>query len=119
MSDSDTPRKVGKVEYRKFRETFLKWQVLLGLTEYEIGFVRSSDPSAIASINANPKGCTAEVSYCEVSLDEPEPEATALHEALHLLLARLMWMAEERYICEAALWQENERIVRVLERLLR
>lgn len=120
MSEAVTPKKhVGLRAFRRFKESFLKWQLLFGLQEYEVYFSQGDTEGALASIDVNAEGCVAEVKVCERCEEEVDWSATGLHEALHLLFGRLIWMAQRRFVDEDSLAQEHERVVRILERVLR
>jgi hypothetical protein len=43
----------------------------------------------------------------------------AKHEAIHLLLNRIAWLGESRYISSEVLTDEAERLVRILEKNLK
>jgi len=111
--------KTGKKQFREFEESLRTWLGLLGCSEYDLCVEHAEADGAIASTSLNVPGCCGTVKFCKEAGEDPEPAATGLHEALHVLFARLLWMAEERFVSGDALRQEEERIVRILERQLR
>lgn len=114
-------RKTTKAEFRKFKEVFRVWQQVLGVPEYEIYFEhRRID--AISQIERNIKGCTATVVFNNQigQYDDVAGwvEATAKHEAIHLFLNRLIYLANSRWSAEREIDREEERIARILEKLI-
>lgn len=112
-------RKTTKAEFRRFQESFKEWQALLGCPEYEVEMELADIPGSYAELDTNPEGCHASLKFCIKHDGDPEPEATGLHEALHLRLARLVSMAKRRWVSEEDIDREEEGVVRVLEKLLR
>lgn len=113
-------QKTTKRQYKLFKRTFVQWQFLFGLQEYAVYFDHCPmDTCATCSTDAH--NCVATVKFTD---RVPEGEAgewvedTAKHEALHLLLARYRHVAESRYIDGDAIEHEEERVVRLLEKLL-
>ena len=51
-------------------------------------------------------------------MNDFDPEAHGLHEALHLFLSRLSDLAQSRYATERQIQEAEEGMVRVLERIL-
>ena len=49
---------------------------------------------------------------------DPGPETHAKHEAIHLLLHKLFWLAGCRYLTSEEIDQEYESVVVILEKLL-
>ena len=115
-------RKTTKAEYERFKRTFKQWQLVLGVPEYEVYFELCDTEGACASCTPNPEGCTCQVKVSKVTPMGEEPgewaEDTARHEALHLFFAEYRHLAESRFCDENEIAREEERIVRILEKLL-
>ncbi len=114
-------RKVTKAEFGRFQKVFRFYQLLLGVPEYEVYF-EQADIDAIAQIDRNVKGCVAVVKLnTRIPLEDANAgwvEETAKHEAIHLFLNRLMYLAKSRWSAEGEIDREEERITRILERII-
>ena len=113
-------RKVRKGEYAAFKRAFVRWQFVFGLQEYAVYF-RQEEMDELATLTTDAANCVATVKVCLTVGDDEEAgwaEETGKHEAIHLLLARLMQLGQERWGSEEAIMHEEERVVRLLERLL-
>lgn len=113
--------KTSKKQFERFKKSFNKWVIKFGLLDYHIEFFhRHLDERAYARINACPGSCVASVEYNKEIPDcssFESPEVTAKHEAIHLLIARLSILTSDEVLAQVTV--ENERITRVLEKLLR
>lgn len=115
--------KTSKAYYERFKKEFLRWQQLLGLTQYRIDFFHEDLDGNYAEINANELTKAVRISLnTKISSDNAKadtgPESHARHEAIHLLLHRLMWLGQCRYIESTDLNEEWEAIVVRLEKVL-
>lgn len=114
--------KTSKKDFGVFKEEFLLWQKNLGLMAWEIIFVHKRLKDAAAQINADSLSRMATVALSSVVAGERDewndPKACGKHEAIHLLLADLDWLARQRYTSERELDREEEGIVRRLEKIL-
>jgi len=93
------------------------------LTQYGVSFYHEYLTDNYAEININEKGKIAIVSLTtEIEgrslISDPGPESLAKHEAIHLLLHRLRWLGEARYIERSDLDEEWEALARRLEKVL-
>ena len=115
-------RKVTKREYKKFDETFKLWQLRFGCPEYEIATRHGDTGGNVGSLSADSSGCTGVVGLCTHIAPNDDldnwVEDVAKHEALHLLLLRLTDLAKGRFASEDEIDRENERITRILEKLI-
>lgn len=116
-------RKTTSKEYEAFKDEFEFWQDALGLNEYGVNFVVDDLDGAYAVISRDAQGCSATVRFCKFvpdnwKMDENEARLSGKHECLHLFLGRLWDLAHTRHTTEAEIDHEEERIVRVLEKIL-
>lgn len=108
-----------KIQFQRFKKEFVLWQNKLGLTEYTIEFRQAKLPDEWATCEASPEGCVAKVTVSNAHKWSPHDIRTvAAHECVHLLLARLTALASKRFVDENELWNENERVTCLLEKLL-
>lgn len=115
--------KTSKAYFGRFKKEFLRWQQLLGLTQYRIDFFHEKLDNLFAGMTVWEKDKIARVSLAtEISKDstniDPGPEEHAKHEAIHLLIHRLSWLGGCRYIKDDELAEEAEAIVVRLEKVL-
>ena len=118
--------KTSKAYFNRFKKEFVRWQRLLGLTQYRVDFYheqfRDGDGSYYAKIEVFEQDKVASVSL-STEIKRPEldigPESHARHEVLHLLLHRLMWLGEGRFIDRSDISEETEAVVVRLEKVLK
>ena len=120
--------KTSKAYFNRFKKEFLRWQRLLGLTQYRIDFfhesLRQADGTtyyAQAEIFESDKfvKVTLTTQIKDSSIDTG-PESHARHEAIHLLIHRLTWLAESRFnLTSGDIDEEAEAIVVRLEKVLK
>ncbi len=115
-------KKTSKASFNKFKKEFLWWMGKLDLNGYEVYFDHIPIKGSYATISINEPGKVATVSYSslmeKVDYESDDPERSAKHEAIHLLLHRLKYLGEERFVGSEEMEHENERIIRVLEKIL-
>jgi hypothetical protein len=100
-----------------FETTFLDAQRKLGLAHYSVTFCDVALPGLYAEIDADPGDCIATVRYDSASCSgDDATEDTAIHEAIHLLLADFKHAMEGR--SRAAQRVEEERVVRRVEAIV-
>ena len=109
--------KTSKTFFKKFKAEFNRFAKELGLTHYDWQFYLEPLPGDNARIKPNPNGKTAAVSLAEDVEKCCTPEKLARHEAIHLLLADFSGLAKYRNAQEIEIDEEEERIVRRLEKL--
>ncbi len=114
--------KVPRKAFTLFQKEFLRWQQKLGLTEYRVTFRFEPINGSYADIRTSHLDKFAVVrltSELEPG-DVPDfhPAGSAKHEAIHLLLARLLWLAESRYVHPQDIDEEEHAVVRRLEAAL-
>ena len=116
--------KTSKAYFEKFIAEFLRWRDLFGLTQYRVDFFHEKLDGNYAEISASEMekavriSLTTEISKDSAKVDDG-PEKHAKHEAIHLLLHRLRWLGDCRYIESTDLNEEWEAIVVRLEKVLK
>ena len=115
-------RKTTKKEYDSFRREFLRLIDLLGLTRYTILFTHSKDNANFSTLTVDEPNKKAVVNFTTTlnpeDLVEFDPKDHGRHEAIHLLLWRLAWLASLRYVRREEIDEEEESIVRLLTKIL-
>jgi len=110
-------------DFEAFKESFFYWQKELGLTQYEAYFKVMDLGGDFGGLNVDQMGKVASLSFpIEVAEDRKQdlkPVDTGKHECFHLLLSRLRWLGEARWIENNDLVEEDEAIVRRLEKVLK
>jgi len=105
-----------------FKKTFLRYVKILGLTDYQVYFKHEYIQEAFATLeNYEPgKIITVKMTTELYGFDAKvfNPVTSAKHEAVHLLLARIQYLAGNRYVTESSIDEEIEGLVRKLEVLL-
>ncbi len=118
--------KTTKLDFEVFQEEFLRWVELFGLKEYELLFyhldTKIQGTPLDASLLVNSEGKFAEVTFsltvcCKRGRNHAKD--CAKHEAIHLLLEKLTWIAGCRFLNDGEIKNENEAIVRRLEKVLK
>ena len=115
--------KTTKKDFKRFCSEFLRWVELFGLKDYRLLFHHKQLEDSFAEIHRDDPGKIVDIYF---SKEIPEisvsgyisPEHHAKHEAIHLLLSRLGYLADRRYLNYADVKEEQERIVRILEKIL-
>jgi len=108
-----------KRQFERFKRQFKKHQARFNLGEYTVTFAKKKFNDRWAEIDADPEGCVAIVNVADNNDWKDEMiDIVAMHECIHLLLARLTDMGSRRFISEDDLGNENERVTCILEKLL-
>ena len=115
--------KISKAYFERFKKEFLRWQQLLGLTQYNVAFSQEKLDDSYAQIKIQEMDKVADVILTtelgnRSSEADRGPESHAKHEALHLLTHRMHWLGRTRYIESQDLDEEWEAIVVRLEKVL-
>jgi hypothetical protein len=106
-----------------FKTEFLRWVEKFGLKDWECHFIRHK-VDGISELHAKAGGCVATAALCElwnnqvIPLNKRELLSSGKHEAIHLLLARLVSAASDRFVTQEDLMEREEEVVRILEKLL-
>lgn len=115
--------KTTKKDFETFKKEFLKWIDRFGLKEYDITFKRKSlgeteDEITSAHLNASVENKWAQAVLSTNICEGSTPKGHAKHEAIHLLLWRLAWLGKCRYPAPSDMLEEEEGLVRILEKIL-
>ena len=116
--------KVSKAYFERFKKEFLYWQKELGLTQYNVAFFHEKIENEYAKISTNEMAKNADVFLCTEIKDgsleaDLGPESHGRHEVIHLLLNRIVWLGNKRYIETSDLDEEWESLVVRLEKVLK
>ncbi len=116
--------KVTRRQYEAFKRAFSRWQRKLGLTEWKVRFEFRPLDGEYAAIVYDCDGMIAKATLTsELSEDEDirafKPSEHGRHEALHLLCAPLYQAGGARWGNRDAYYQEWEKLVRRLEKVVR
>lgn len=111
-------KKTSKAYFNRFKKSFIEWQKRLGLTQYNVYFYLETMDNAYAQVTIQQLEMVATVSLSAEYPDDETPESLGKHEAIHLLIHRLKWLGENRYIESSDLMEECESIVVRLEKVL-
>ena len=115
-------RRTTKAEYARFKKAFIAWQRRLGLMEWQVYFAHAPIRDAYGDITADHLGGCATVRMAAEIAEEAaadfDPERTAKHEALELLVSPMEWLARSRAVMEEDIERETHRLVRRLEHVL-
>ena len=115
-------KKITVKEFDDFKKGFTELQHRLGLTQYEVYFKQehlSKDQAQIVIVEME-KSATVFLTD-EIKQDDHKflkPLECGKHECIHLLLHRMKWLGEQRYIETNDLDEEWEALVRRLEKVL-
>ena len=113
-----------KTDFEVFKEEFTYWQARFGLTGYRIYFenVPLENKDNYATIDIDEEGRNAVVRLNTDIANELKPHKncrlTAKHEAIHLLLFYLEWLAKCREVTYDEIDHEVESLVYKLEGLI-
>lgn len=117
-------KKTSKAEFNRFRLSFRVWVREFGLDKtYTYRFEHKRLDGSIAEVEKDVDAGSICVSFATVIEGENRhlyegPEALARHEALHVLLARLIYLAGERYVTEKELDAAEHEVIVKLEGLI-
>lgn len=109
--------------FKLFQRYFKKYQKEFGLTGYNVRFFRKKMDDCYAEILVNQDGKVARVNFSTNWIDRKitniEIKENALHECLHLLISRIVWLGTCRYIDDQEIPEEEESLVVKLSGLLK
>jgi len=117
-------RITSKKEYDEFRTEFQKFKVIFGLVDYDIGYTwGETEDGDYANISTDPPNRVADLYFCKeipkgADMDLQIAKDAGKHEAIHLLLARARHLALRRNLTVEEWTEEEEHIVRVLEKII-
>lgn len=107
-------------QFHAFCEAGRKYQLLLGLTDWEIHYWHGTETDdAEASCDAQMDARRADIRLTKtVKLTDKDVAGAALHEMLELLFTPLDTLARRRYVNESELERERHAAIRRLEEAL-
>lgn len=109
-------------QFKEFKETFTKYQKLLGLTGVKVYFSHEPLENCNANICVDTEACVANVKYSSVLDDVAakyiNPTRTGKHEVIHLLTDRLENCASKRYTTQDEIRTAVEDVANRLEHLI-
>lgn len=108
--------KTTKKDFRKFKDYFRKFAFnIMGLKNYKAYF-RHENINSYADIKVNIGGQVAVVRFNKaVPCKDIDIEMSAFHESCELLLARLIVLAESRFVDPSDIEEASHEIIRTLE----
>ena len=114
--------KTTKSQYDEFKKEFMRWVNRFGLHDWKVFFYHEKLDGCFARIVYDNMNSAASVKF-NSEVDETDenfmnPKMSAKHEVIHLLLARLNYLAGARYICQEDIETEEERIVNILTKVI-
>ena len=112
-------------EFVKFQDHFKMWQNKFGLTQYRTDFYMEKLERCFACIEVNEVGKVASITLCD-RIESEESVFDKLddfgqHEAIHLLLSRLLWLYSSlgrNPKAQLMLDEEEEAVVRRIQTVL-
>lgn len=117
--------RIPKSDFVRFKKKFVYLQDLLSLRGYKIYFkFIPLEDGAVGSIIIDQSSCVATVIFSnresKAAFDNrPSPEECAAHEIAHLFISKLSYLAIKRSMDQEELEIEEEKLVRILERVLK
>lgn len=109
--------KTTEKDFNLFKKSFLAYQQMFGLIEYDIFFSHEPMDDAFANITMCHQTATVRL-QSEESNFPFDINANAKREATHLLLHKLEALAHKRYVSEEEIIEEEEALVVKLTKLL-
>ena len=113
-----------KADFKEFKDSFEYYAYeVFGLREYRCDFSHEDIGDSYAELHYNVSGGVASVILNsklpeECSQQWEGPAVSGKHEAIHLLIARLVDLTRERYTTPKEINKEEERLVRILENVI-
>ncbi len=109
-------------DFEQFKKWFTEYQNRFGLTGYQVYFKYEPLQDAFAEIEVHQEGMVATVSLNSKLPDQDKPfqnvKASAQHEAIHLITARMRDLAKRRYVSPDEIYEADEELVRRIAKLI-
>ena len=109
-------------DFKLFQKYFTEYQQKFGLMGYKVYFKHEELDDAFAEITMNSSGMVATVRLNNKLPDKDKPfkniRENAKHEAIHLMLSKVEYYGERRYIFPEEISEAIEELTRKLERLI-
>ena len=115
--------KTTKKHFELFKAEFLEWISFFELTHWRFVFEHKDVEGVYAAVHTNPTDCVARVQFTQTwdtcrDLNEKEIAETALHEACHVLTAKLDSVAARRIVSEEELTNASEETTRKIASII-
>jgi len=101
-----------------FKAVFEKYQDKFELHGYAVAFKEDTLDDSVACIQTDSDNFRASVRVCNHKKEQENLEASAKHEAIHLLVARFSELAENRHASQQEIMACEEELVRKLAFLI-
>ena len=105
--------KTTKKDFALFKKWFRHYQNKFQINDYRVDFMHEK-VHGYAQISTRQLTKVARVSldtnWGEYKITDEKIKSTALHECLHLLTSRIVWIAGHRFIGEDEIYEESERL---------
>lgn len=111
--------KATKYQKEIFMSTFCRYAAKFGMTDWDIEFKFKSLKCDYANIQLDYDNKFAVITMSNTVDSKFDPVTIGIHEALHLLMARLSSLAIERFTTYKKLDDAEEVIVKSLEKVIR
>jgi hypothetical protein len=120
MGDNNKFKRTTKRDFRIFQEEVEKWLSFFGLSGWNIDFLHKKLPShelACITYDLNGKNINffLTTTYRAEYYNEKSIRETARHEVLECLLARLDFLAKDRFTTEEQIDEARHEIIAILE----
>jgi hypothetical protein len=115
-------KKTSAKDFKQFVASFKKYQDLLGLHDFQVYFKHKSLERCFANCVVNCTDRCATVSFGteleDEDFEDSDPVKSGKHEALHLLIHKLEWLADHRFVTQEQIDTEVEGLVNKLVDLI-
>ena len=111
--------KTTKAMFNRFKKEFGRFIPILGINGYHYYFFHEQSENYAEIVIDEPGKAVTVIYGTERKHEGNSPESDARHEAIHVFLHRLTWLGDQRYIRCDELIQESERLVVVLEKIIK
>ena len=119
---SQITKKITEKDFKLFQEEFKKYQKIFNVQDYTIVFNQGLIDGNFANIQTNSEMRTAFVTLADkIHKDDIEHfdiKECAKHEALHLFLSDIVYLACERFGNLDTIKKEEEKLVRLLTNVI-
>ena len=108
-------------DFEMFKRGFTAASNRLGLVDWDITFIHKKiDEDTIAEVSRDTAGRVASATLNKVIEAPKKPNYTSAgrHEAIHIFLGNIVHLAKRRFITEADIDIEEEKLAIVLEKVL-
>lgn len=111
--------KTTKTRFNFFKKCFLEYADKFGLLGWDIDFALANKKGEKACVEYDYNTCNATVSLSETLFENTDLRELARHEAIHLMLAPVDFVAAMRCVQPEELTRANEEVTVKLTKLIR